>query len=491
MTAFEDFVNLELPRRPALLLSSDPAVAYDGNPNDGGAPAILNNAPAGTSYLRTPSSRFYRKDSLGFWLEDNALMSGRVTLYVDPVGGSDDNPGTEALPLQTIYAATLRQNPAGINLIILEDGDHALTDIYAQEGNDFSTKEAQLLFSSKGTVLRGRNRTTVQSITITSWTDPGGVPTVANVSEALTPDALIGTMMYVETFPGFFQAFIVIDNDASSVTFALTSTANGGFLNVNTTIGTGVFNLEVPSARVISSATNNTFFTNRLFYGGDVTFEQVDFDMAANGGFRGPTSRGQGSVAAFNFCRFTGGWSTAIEDAGSLTVTGCYFDGGGAANITCIGKFGGTLTLSGENVFRHTTTAVFVGSGSQVATSSGSTIWSVGCFLWAVIENGSIKDFSYRCYLEDGPYGNENFIRFDAQGNYDRQNNPLRQIGSFAFNIVFDFTASRGDVNLQNGAGTVLVGTPTLARMSGQSFTLADYLTVGAIMDQRNNAISG
>ena len=70
MTAFEDFVNLELPKRRPLLLVSD--VSYDGDPNDGGAPAILKGAPIGTWYLReTPSRTYYTKENSGAadWVE--------------------------------------------------------------------------------------------------------------------------------------------------------------------------------------------------------------------------------------------------------------------------------------------------------------------------------------------------------------------------------------------------------------------------------------
>lgn len=64
MTAFEDFVGAELPRRVAVLT---PAMCgdYDGDPNDGGAPAILDNAPIGTHYFYATNSSFWRKNALG------------------------------------------------------------------------------------------------------------------------------------------------------------------------------------------------------------------------------------------------------------------------------------------------------------------------------------------------------------------------------------------------------------------------------------------
>lgn len=60
MTAFENFVNLELPRRSAHLTVG--IAGYDGDPNDVAAPAILKNSPQGTWYQReTPAIVWYRK----------------------------------------------------------------------------------------------------------------------------------------------------------------------------------------------------------------------------------------------------------------------------------------------------------------------------------------------------------------------------------------------------------------------------------------------
>jgi hypothetical protein len=64
MSAFEQFVNLELPRRSAHLTVE--ITGYDADPNDLGAPAILQNAPKGTWYQRqSPSVVWYRKQISG------------------------------------------------------------------------------------------------------------------------------------------------------------------------------------------------------------------------------------------------------------------------------------------------------------------------------------------------------------------------------------------------------------------------------------------
>jgi len=109
MTAFEDFVNTELPRRPAQL--NQTITGYDGDPNDGGAPAILQGAPAGTNFLQATGNVYWRKrttvadsweqnDSIGPWAE----VVGD-DLYVGGVGADDSNPGTQAKPFETMAAA--------------------------------------------------------------------------------------------------------------------------------------------------------------------------------------------------------------------------------------------------------------------------------------------------------------------------------------------------------------------------------------------------
>jgi hypothetical protein len=77
MSAFELFVNTELPRRSAHLTVG--IAGYDGDPNDGGAPSILKNSPQGTWYQReTPAVVWYRKEIGGI---------GGATSWVVPSGG--------------------------------------------------------------------------------------------------------------------------------------------------------------------------------------------------------------------------------------------------------------------------------------------------------------------------------------------------------------------------------------------------------------------
>ena len=75
MGAFEDFVNLELPRRPALL--TVPIISFDDDPNNPAAPPIIQLAPLGTYYQQeNPAVALWRKEPDGTWIEVGAGGSG-------------------------------------------------------------------------------------------------------------------------------------------------------------------------------------------------------------------------------------------------------------------------------------------------------------------------------------------------------------------------------------------------------------------------------
>ena len=105
MTAFEDFVNLELPRRSAFLTVA--ITGFDGDPNDAGAPAILKGAPTGSWYLReTPLRSFFRKEDSGStdWINQSPSQilspfetTGPMTLSVDFNDGAAVDPPPGAI----------------------------------------------------------------------------------------------------------------------------------------------------------------------------------------------------------------------------------------------------------------------------------------------------------------------------------------------------------------------------------------------------------
>lgn len=63
MSAYEDYVNLEMPRRSTLLTKV--ITGYDADPNLGGAPAILQEAPLGTWFYEEGGNTWWRKRDAG------------------------------------------------------------------------------------------------------------------------------------------------------------------------------------------------------------------------------------------------------------------------------------------------------------------------------------------------------------------------------------------------------------------------------------------
>jgi hypothetical protein len=91
MTAFENFVTTELPRRSSHLTVE--IIGYDGDPNDPGAPDGLKGAPKGTWYMReTPSVTWYRKEVSGVGGATSWVVPGGVGVHATTHsdGGSDE-----------------------------------------------------------------------------------------------------------------------------------------------------------------------------------------------------------------------------------------------------------------------------------------------------------------------------------------------------------------------------------------------------------------
>jgi hypothetical protein len=64
-TALETYVGTELNRRPAYLTVA--ICSYDGDPNEVAAPAIIDNAPAGTFYGQETPDQVWQKNPAGTW----------------------------------------------------------------------------------------------------------------------------------------------------------------------------------------------------------------------------------------------------------------------------------------------------------------------------------------------------------------------------------------------------------------------------------------
>lgn len=116
MTAFEDFVNLELPRRSAHLTKT--ITDWDADPNDGGAPAVVKNAPLGAWFREETAGVWWRKTE-GVWEAAGGgsgpqIATGDITVTVSTAGNDTPIPQRpaklyggdySAYPYATIQAA--------------------------------------------------------------------------------------------------------------------------------------------------------------------------------------------------------------------------------------------------------------------------------------------------------------------------------------------------------------------------------------------------
>lgn len=106
--AFEDFVNLELPRRTVMF--TEGILAVTGDPNTGIDPT-LDAAPGGTFWLDALTGQRWFKTSSSptSWVPSLDATGAETRLFVDDVAGLDTNDGlTAGTALKTIAAAIVK-----------------------------------------------------------------------------------------------------------------------------------------------------------------------------------------------------------------------------------------------------------------------------------------------------------------------------------------------------------------------------------------------
>lgn len=100
MSDFETFVVGELPHRPTMLTYE--LTSYDGDPNSGGAPAMVSGAPKGSFYLQNTGNILWKKNtsSAGSWELVGGGATGPtvsetdMTFPINYVTGTDPVAGT-------------------------------------------------------------------------------------------------------------------------------------------------------------------------------------------------------------------------------------------------------------------------------------------------------------------------------------------------------------------------------------------------------------
>jgi hypothetical protein len=225
MTAFTDFVNLELPRRPAILTFE--ITAYAGDPNLG--PAILNGAPKGTFFLNNTDNVLWTKQAAGAttWVPvaTNGKTTSSLTYYVATTG-SDTNDGlTVGTPLLTIQAA--------INKIPKIVQHNVTINIAAGTYSGQVFFEGFTIASSAIVTITGGNMTSSTLATGTATGTVGIVTAATNanlqsfqdLSQTWTPGDLRGRWVSIA---GSTAYRIISGNTATSMTLVGAGTVTAG-----------------------------------------------------------------------------------------------------------------------------------------------------------------------------------------------------------------------------------------------------------------------
>jgi len=221
MTAFEDFVNTELPQRPVLIKGATEAT---GDPRLSALPKV-QGAPIGTLYLQYGTVDKWERTGpdAADWIK---RPSGRVNpeasnyiIYVNPVTGDDDpsNDGRET-PLATIDAAFARI-PIDVNggVIQLSADTFDLGNIrkdwaLPRNWNVYGWYDPD---SGIDDCWGWPKLTTFIPTSESGWTvskDSGTTP--------WTTDEFVGKFLFMSTYGGSWIHRPIVANDAHSITTA-------------------------------------------------------------------------------------------------------------------------------------------------------------------------------------------------------------------------------------------------------------------------------
>lgn len=209
MTAFETFIQAEMPKRSAL--ETNASVSYDDNPNLGGAPAALQNAPTGTWFFEQTKELWWRKAGAGStsWRQETVGRGNETeedfTLQVLPGSGTDHkvritNSGMAAAigAFASVEGAldALPDHIRGTVRIELDDGVHQVGDEFcARFARHTFAKDAKIVLASLNGLVQTAGTT---SMGVTSSAGGMGAHAVTLDSDpGLVADAYQDHFLYV------------------------------------------------------------------------------------------------------------------------------------------------------------------------------------------------------------------------------------------------------------------------------------------------------
>lgn len=450
-------------RKRTLLKSSDTDVAFDGDPNDLAAPAIIQTAVVGTWYLGESANKYYARHPNRWIVAGERTEGSNFSIYVDPVTGDDDNVGDATRPLATLEGAAKRAPLYASNVTIeLAAGEHVINnESFGPESIIFSNWKK----SAFSPVLTVRGQTsTVQTVTVTGATD-----NVLTVSDTLIPGALVGNFIAYEPFIDFPVNKWIIANTTNTITLAVTVSGFGGFLPMPSAGPTPISRLDTVVVPPVVSPS-----LHRVLWQGDVRFFYIDFDGDRGaGGFRALETAGpEISAGIIEACKFRN-W-TQGTDVGTTDILDNWFE-----NCTSYGVSATRGTFfTGDNVFKDCQTCIRAADQSEMILGAAQMAWVLSCQSYLSGRTSGVTDFHTGYWLEGGGvYVPLTYVQLESAGAaYSKANVSIRKRGGSAdWNTVISTISGGASFDLFDSATAQIGATSVYINDGVNSISLADY----------------
>jgi hypothetical protein len=456
----QQFANDNFPLRAILRKSTDADVAYDGDPNDVAAPAILDNAPVGTKYFRASINTTYRRLS-NAWIETSKPVTSAdpFELFVDPAGDDSNNGLTPGTAFETIARATESIPLYGDGTVNLSAGHHKL-----KNGNGLGPGGGN---ATLNIVQAFRNVDILGTLSVSQTVNVLSIfENVLTVSDTLVVNALRGKA--VQWTQGVLRERWIISNTVNTITVAAHVSAFGG----NQNIPTGSIDVVQLDTRVTPPDTNSNAFYNRLQFDGNPVFKHIDFDgNNGTGGFGGPTVLDKGSAGNFVVCKIRN-WTQGLNGA-DTQVTTCWWETNSSHAFQC--SFTGFVIS--DNVFRDCGSGINVADDGFCILGANAMSWIDGVDAFIRGRATAITDFHEGFYLTNDISGSTNYAHLTGVGMaYKKSNSPILKVGGnddFT-NIIFLDGVGGVTVDMLDSANAV-IGASVYILDDAVSISLANY----------------
>lgn len=325
MTAFEDYLQLEFPRRSVLLTKA--ITSYDGDPNDVGAPDDVKTAPLGTWFREETLGKWWRRTETVYeepggnpfdqnlnTTDDVQFDDITVTGLITDDGSGPLTLGTAGIPVSAgpgdVYTAGLLE----VNGIPIRSNDGVNVLIGPNSGNSLTSGSKHVFIGAD----TGRQVTSgIESFAL----GDGALQNVTTGSQ----NVAIGTQAGFGTFPATFSLCVFIGNQSGK------QNQNGIY---NTGIGGLTLNKLISGSS--NTATGNAAGVNLLSHSNSIF-----------GAFAGGSVMGNDNVM---LGRSAGQRTTGTQN----TLVGTYAGRGvsGQSSFSCnslFGYFAGNILTTGSN----------------------------------------------------------------------------------------------------------------------------------------------